>query len=125
MGANARQAMFVGRLGRVDDCNVSAVKQNERRPDQRVMRSGKTKDAMAARETIGSAGRCIRRALRAVETNLEPRGASIGVRREGKSAECDQQTLRGDCISDHDANQRPPKLLGPYAKFAHFPPRLI
>jgi hypothetical protein len=77
------------------------------------MRFGKTEYAMRAPGMTGIAGREVGCALAAVETKLDGRRAFAGLRRERKSAERNQQALRGDGIRDDDADQRSPPTLGP------------
>ena len=64
----------------------------------------------------------VRGTLAVVETKLESWRAGIGTRRQGKSAECDQQALGGDGIGDNDADQRSPEALGPPARVVHSTP---
>jgi hypothetical protein len=90
----------------VANFNIRAVENNRNCTDDRVMRSGKTEYAMGARGMIG-AGRKRGRALSVMETKLDSKRAFSRVRRERKSAEHDQQALRGHRIGNDNANQRP------------------
>ena len=67
---------------------------------------------MRAPGMTGIASREVGCALAAVETKLDGRRAFAGLRRERKSAERNQQALRGDGIRDDDADQRSQEPLG-------------
>ncbi len=114
--------MFIGHPRNGYAYNVDAVKQDGRRPDQCLMRSGETKYAMTAAGITWSVGRNVRGTLAVVETKLESWRAGIGTRRHCKSAERYQQALGGDGIGDNDADQRSPEALGPPARFVHSTP---
>lgn len=81
--------MFIGHPRNGYAYNVDAVKQDGRRPDQCLMRSGETKYAMTAAGITWSVGRNVQGTLAVVETKLESWRAGIGTRRQGKSVECD------------------------------------
>ncbi|MDR3420167.1 MAG: hypothetical protein P4L80_02815 [Xanthobacteraceae bacterium] len=85
-----------------------------------MMRSGKAEYAVAATEMPGDTGRRGGRALGIVEAKLETRRGGIGAGGEGKSADDDQQALRGDGIGDGNADQRPPEFF--YATLEHAAP---
>jgi hypothetical protein len=65
--------MFIGRPQIVDDLSVHTVEQDWRRPNQRVMGSGKTENAMGTSRITRNAGRQFRGALVTVETKLDTR----------------------------------------------------
>jgi hypothetical protein len=119
MRREAGKGVFVDGSQNADDFNIHACEQHGRRADQSVMRSGKAKYAMSAAGTAGAADRQVRCPLAAVQTEFKSRLALARLRREVKSAECDQQALRGDGVSGDDADQRPPKSLRLYAKSEH------
>jgi hypothetical protein len=83
------------------------------------MRSGKTEDAMAAAGLGGAVDGLGGRVLCVVETKLETGRARVGLRGQTKSAECDQQALRGDSIGDDNADHRSPKSPRPYIQPEH------
>jgi len=112
--------VLIGDPRGVDHGNVHTRKQHGRRPDQRVMRSGKAEYAVTATGMVGGLGRRCRYALGIVEAKLETRHGQIGMRGKRKSAERDQQGLRGNGIDDDAADQRSPELL--YAKSEHAAP---
>lgn len=117
--------MFIGHPRGVDNFNLDAVKQNWRRADHRVMRAGETEDAMTAPGMTGSACRQVRRRLAVMETKLEGGRSVAGMRRERKSADGDQETLRRYGIGHDDAEQRSPEPLPHYADFDHAAARRI
>jgi hypothetical protein len=90
----------------IDSFNMHAMEGDGRRPDCRMMRSGKAEDAMGVAGMIGIAGRQLRRVLGIVQTKLESRRVIADICRKGEAAKCDQQALRGDRIGDDDADQR-------------------
>ena len=96
----------------IDSFNMHAVEGDGRRPDCRMMRSGKAEDAMGAVGMVGIAGRQFRRVLGIVQTKLESRRVIADICRKGEVAKCDQQALRGDRIGDDDADQRSQEPLG-------------
>ena len=55
-----------------------------------LMRSGKTKYAMAAAGMTGDTGRQVRGTLAVVQTKLESRRARIGTSRQAETAKCNQ-----------------------------------
>jgi len=77
-----------------------------------MMRSDKAKYAMGAAGVVSVARRQFRRALAVMKTQLESKCAVSRVCRERKSAERDQQALRGDGIRDDNADQRAQKAPG-------------
>jgi hypothetical protein len=91
---------------------MHAVEDDGRRPDCRMMRSGKAEDAMRAAGMVGIAGRQFRRVLGIVQTKLESRRVIANICTKVKAANCDQQALRGDRICDDDASERPQEPLG-------------
>jgi hypothetical protein len=120
MVGEVRQVKPPWRRGGGDDFDVRVAVQRRRRSDYGVVRSGKAKDAMAARSMdrrIDRQGRGGRGA--AVQAQLEARRRAAIMGGKGKPAECDEETLCGDGIGDDDPDQGPPKSLGPSAKSAH------
>ena len=120
MVGDVRQVKPARRRGGGDDFDVRVAVQRRRRSDYRVVRSGKAKDAMAARSVdrrIDRQGRGGRAA--AVQAQLEARRRIAIVGGEGKPAEGDEETLCGDGIGDNDPDHGPPKSLRPSAKSAH------
>jgi len=96
----------------IDSFSKHAVEGDGRRPDCRMMRSGKTEDAMGVAGMIGIAGRQLRRVLGIVQTQLESRRVIANICRKREAAKCDQQALRGDRIGDDDADQRSQEPFG-------------
>jgi hypothetical protein len=102
----------------IDILNMHTMEDAVRRHDGRVMRSGKTEDAMSGAGMIGIAGRQLRSPLAVVLTKLKSRRAITGSRRWREPSKRDQQTLRGHRIGDDDDEQRPPEAIGS-AEFYH------
>ena len=96
----------------IDSFNMHAVEGDGRRPDCRMMRSGKAEDAMRAAGMVGIAGRQFRRVLGIVQTKLESRRVIANICTKVEAANRDQQALRGDRICDDDAGQRSQEPLG-------------
>jgi len=80
----------IGNQRSIDDFDIRAVEADERRPDHRMMRSGKTEDAMAAASVIGIACGYLRNALAVVDTKLETRRGVLGLGRQGEACKDDQ-----------------------------------
>jgi hypothetical protein len=93
--------------------------QHGRRPDDRVVGAGKTKDAVGARSVIGGIGREGRGAFAAMQAQFEARNGLAGLGGERKPAERYEKALRSNGISDDDPDQGSPKSLGPSPKCAH------
>lgn len=111
----------VGNPRNINDLNIiAAIEAEQRRPNYRMMRSGKTENAMRAPGMIGSAGRQGRCAIGVVQAELEGRRVVAGIRRQRKSAQPNQQALHGDRIGDSDAYQRSqePLRLDAQSEFA-------
>lgn len=105
----------IGNQRNTDDFNIRAVEPEKRRPNHRMMRSGKTEDAIGATRMIGIAGghpRCI---LAVVDTKLEARSVIGGMRCEWEAGKDNQKSLRNYCMRYHNAYQRAQKPLGPGA----------
>jgi hypothetical protein len=111
--------VLIGRPRRFDDVAIHALEDDGWRPDHRVMRSGKTEDAMCAAGMIGIAGRQVRCGLAVMKTKLESRHVLVGLRRQREAAKHDQQALRGDGVGNDQADQGPPEPLGLHGKFEH------
>ena len=112
IGRKAGEVLPIRHPRGIDSFNVHAVEGDGRRPDHRMMRSGKAEDAMGAAGMVGIAGRQLRRVLGIVQTKLESRRVIADICRKGEAAKCDQQALRGDRIGDDDADQRSQEPLG-------------
>lgn len=108
MGRKAGRETPIGGIKDIDKLDIHALKQKGRRPNDRMMRSGEAKDAMVARRVVWGAGRQVRSALGIMETEFKSRRVIACLRGKRKSAEYDQQALRGNGIGDEDAGQRPP-----------------
>src|SRR6202034_2001206 len=109
MCGKPRQPAAAGYPGRINRCHVHALEQDGGRAERRVMRSGKTRDAMVA-WMIGESGRLAWR-IRLVVAKLERRRARTSLRQRRESAKDDQQALRGYGICNDDGDQRSPESL--------------
>jgi len=103
----------------IDDFNIGAVETEKWRPDHRMVRPGKTEDAMGALGMIGITGGRLRSALTVMDTKLETWRVVAGMREEGEARKDDQQALRGDSVRHDDADHRPPKPLGSTTESDH------
>ena len=102
----------VRQLRGINSLNMHTVEGDRRRPDCRMMRSGKAEDAMRDAGMVGIAGRQSRRVLGIVQTKLESWRVIANICMKVEAANCDQQALRGDRICDDDAGQRAQEPLG-------------
>ncbi len=92
--------------------HMQTVEGAGRRPDCRMMRSGKAEDTMCAAGMVGIAGREFGLVLGIVQTKFESRRVIANICMKVEAANCDQQALRGDRICDDDAGQRAQEPLG-------------
>jgi len=99
--------MLVGNPHRLNNIEPRPHDEHGRRCDGRMMRAGKTEDAVAAAGVVRDPGRRARCTIWVVQTKREGRRTATGIRRNGKAAQRDKQALRRDCVSDDDADQRP------------------
>lgn len=117
--------MGIGNLHGIGGSNVQAFKQNRRRADHRVVRSGKAEDAMIAAGMIGCLGRQGGRVLRVVQAQLESGCCAVRLRDKLETADRDQQTLRGNGISNDDADERSPEPPLIHAEPEHAAPTVL
>jgi hypothetical protein len=118
MRGKAGEGVFVDGPQDVNNFSIHAREQDGRRAGQCVMRSDKTEYAMGAGGMPGGGiVRPIGRALAVMQTEFESQLAAARLRRQVKSAEYDQQALRGDGIGDQDADQRSQQTLWFHAEF--------
>jgi len=99
----------VRQLRGINSLNMHTVEGDRRRPDCRMMRSGKAEDAVRGAGMVGMAGRQSWRVPGIVQTKLESRRV---ICTNVEATDCDQQALRGDGICDDDAGQRSQEPLG-------------
>lgn len=104
----------------ISSFNTHAVEGDGRRPDCRMMRSGKAEDAMCAAGMVGIAGRQFGLVLGIVQTKFESRRVIANICTRVEAANCDKQALRGDRICDDDAGQRSqePRGFGAQSEYA-------
>jgi len=107
MWRQAGKALIVSRRQRVSYHSDEAAKQNRLRADDGNMRAGEAEQTMRAPGVRGIAVRQFSCALVLVVTENDCGRCLIGVRWEGKSAERNQEALRGHGIGDDDADERP------------------
>lgn len=119
MSAKARNGTPIGGPRNADHFNIRAVEDHRSSADNRVMRSGKAEYAMSAAGVVGIAGRQFRVAPAVMEAQLESGGAVRRVRRKRKSAERDQQALRGDSICDKNTDKWAQQAPGNFAPNEH------
>ena len=119
IGGKAGKVLPIRHPRGIDSFNMHAVEGDGRRPDCRMMRSGKAEDAMGVAGMIGIAGRQLRRVLGIVQTELESRRVIADICRNGGPAKCDQQALRSNRVGDDDADQRSQEPLGLDAQFEY------
>ena len=74
--------LLIGNPGNTDRFNIRVVETEKRRPNHRMMRSGRAQDAMSATAMFGAAGGQLRSVLAPVDTKLETRGVVSGMCRE-------------------------------------------
>ncbi len=119
VGRKAGEVLPVRQPRGINRLNMHAVEGDRRRPDCRVMRSGKAEDAVRGAGMVGIAGRQSRRVLGIVQTKLESWHVSANIFTNVEATNCDQQALRGDGICDDDAGQRSQEPLGLGAQSEH------
>jgi hypothetical protein len=119
MGGQARGCLRRASWPEFDAGHADARRSNDRASDHRMMRAGETEDAVIAAGISGRVRGLRRRALGIMRAQDERRRAGIGVRKGGKSAERDEQALRGNGIGDDNGDQRPPRSSRSYAKSKH------
>ena len=112
IGRKAGEVLPVRQLRGINSLNMRAVEGDRRRPDCRMVRSGKAEDAVRGAGMVGIAGRQSRRVLGIVQTKLESWRVITNIRTNVEATNCDQQALCGDRICDDDACQRSQEPLG-------------
>ena len=112
VGRKAGEVLPVRQPRGINRLNMHAVEGDRRRPDCRVMRSGKAEDAVRGAGMVGIAGRQSRRVLGIVQTKLESWHVIANICTNVEATNCDQQALRGDRICDDDEGQRSQEPLG-------------
>jgi hypothetical protein len=104
VGRKAGEVLPIPQPRGINSLNMHAVEGDGRRPDCRMMRSGKAEDAMCAAGMVVIAGRQFWRVPGIVQTKLETRRVIANICTKVGAANCDQQALRGDRICDNDAS---------------------
>jgi hypothetical protein len=118
MGEPARRCLRHASRRDISAGHANAHRSNDRRSDHRVMRPSEAEDAVIAAGIRPVHGR-YRRALRIMRAQDERRGAGIGMREGGESAERDEQALRGNGVGGDNGDQRSPKSSRSYAQSKH------
>ena len=112
ISTKARDGTPIGGPRSAGHFNIRAGEKRRCCADDRMMRSGKTEDAMSTSGVVSIAGRQLRSALAVVETQLESNCVISRACRKRKSAERNQKALCGDGIRDSDADQRAQQAPG-------------
>jgi hypothetical protein len=119
ISGSAKDSLPIGNPRNTNAFNIRLVETEKRRPNHRMMQSGKTSDAIDAFGMIGIAGGQLRSALAVMDTKLEAGSVVGGTRREWETGKHNQQALRSDCVRYDNANQRSQRPLGPIAQPDH------
>lgn len=101
--------MFAKRPRNLDNSKMRAINQRQRRPNDRVVYSSKTENAVSTRgvgRRTGGEGRC---RAPVVQAQFECRQSIIGRGGQCKAAKRDEQALNGNGIGNNDPDQRSPK----------------
>jgi hypothetical protein len=119
MGEPARRCLRHASWRDIGACHADTRRSSDRGSDHRVMRAGETQGAVIAAGISGRVRGLYRRAVGMMRAQNERRGAGIGTREGGESAERDEQALRGNGVGGGNGDQRPPQSSLSYAKSKH------
>jgi hypothetical protein len=104
MSGSTQSGVFVNRRKNNKNCNIKLMDDGDGLTGHRVVRAGKTQDAVRARRVIRIARRQVRSALAVVQAKLDRRRALIGVSGEGETTDRKEETLRRHRIGDEHAD---------------------